>query len=172
MHGIHIPLTGYGSLPEGGAPAVAAQLGELAQWMRDRHSVMFLAGKDQVVAEEAEQSVFMEFADPATPGILDGLRSEVASLAVTWGIESPGPASSLRFPLLQHASLTPPVFQSAVGFAQGVVDGLDLAGSANVHELALYRYASDAAGEDWGAGTWAADLRWQIASVHALYGAR
>ena len=36
--------------------------------------------------------------------------------------------------------------------------------------LLLTRYSSDAAGDDWSNGRWAADLSWQQLHSHRLYG--
>ena len=70
--------------------------------------------------------------------------------------------------MLLFAGLPAPVFQSAVRFAEGVVDGVGLATYAGLAELALFRYESAAAGEDWSNGGWANDLTWQIVASFPL----
>ncbi len=67
-----------------------------------------------------------------------------------------------RISLMQHAELPPTVFESAVVFAGAVINDLDIPNETRAWQLVLLRFESDAAGEDWSHGGWAADLRWNL----------
>jgi hypothetical protein len=60
------------------------------------------------------------------------------------------------------------VFADAVEFAKEVVDGSEMPSMARAWRLLLIRFQSQAAGDDWSDGSWAADLSWQVLSSHEL----
>ena len=68
-----------------------------------------------------------------------------------------------HFPLLENGLLEPKVFEQAVRFSTQVVEDRRVDQEhPEAREFWLVRYESDAAGEDWSNGSWAADLRWSI----------
>ena len=73
-----------------------------------------------------------------------------------------------HLPLMQYASLPPAVFDDAVEFARAVVTDLQVPSTTRAWRLLLLRFESAAAGEDWGGGRWAADLRWDLLASHPL----
>ena len=70
--------------------------------------------------------------------------------------------------LMQHAELPPMVFDSAVVFAGEVVRDLAISNETRAWQLVLLRFESDAAGEDWSQGGWAADLRWNLLTSYPI----
>ena len=179
MHAVHLPLTGYFPCPEAVAPSVVAGLERAAAEFRSRSSLAFLARRGLAAAAGDRGSIYLEFAEAGNPSpkvegvsraqteFLDQLRTGVAA-ALAQSSLTAETASALRFGLLLFAGLPAPVFQSAVRFAEGVVDGVGLATHASLAELALFRYESAAAGEDWSNGGWANDLTWQIVASFPL----
>ena len=168
MHSVHLPLTGYFPCPEEAAPAIDTGLKKLAREFRHSYGRTFMARRVKVVQAESEGSIYAEFADSPNPQAVDLLRQGTAAIFNQCDVASGEVGSLLRFPLLQYAPLPPRVFESAARFAEGVVNGLELAPHAGLAELAFFRYESVAAGEDWDKGGWAADLNWQIIGIYPL----
>lgn len=73
-----------------------------------------------------------------------------------------------RINLMQHADLPAAVFDSAVHFARSVVRDLEVPDATRAWQMMLLRFASDAAGNHWDNGSWAADLRWRILAAYPL----
>ena len=172
MHSVHLPLTGYFACPEPEAPSLGAALEKIAAEFRIEHPHAFLVREGTIPDTEGERSIYLAFTDgndslsePDTAGLLQAEVAEVLSrLNLTVGAET----IPLRFALLKHSGLPGQVFQSAARFAEGVVRGLELPARVALSELALFRYESAAAGEDWEEGGWAVDLSWQIIGSYPL----
>lgn len=73
-----------------------------------------------------------------------------------------------RIKLLEYSNLPPPVLADAAEFARGISIDLPIPAVARAWRLMLLRYSSDAAGEDWSSGAWAADLRWECLASYVL----
>ena len=73
-----------------------------------------------------------------------------------------------RINLLENASLPSPVMADASDFAKGVTVDMGVPTVARAWRLVLLRYHSEAAGDDWSHGGWAADLRWEHISSYVL----
>ena len=117
--------------------------------------------------------IFLEFNDPSGPSALNRLHDAVADLLEeTSGVtQNPLPRSEdqqPRLPLMQYAQLPPAVFADAVEFARAAVADLQVPADTQAWRLLLLRFQSDAAGDDWGGGAWAADLRWELLASHTL----
>ena len=187
MHMVHLPLIEYFGCPEDSIPAVDAGLEKAVQEFNRDDRVVWLT-RQKVVAEAGETgSIFVEIADAGNhlpgsserrdsrPGAssktVNQLRDAVIEVvtqvngAVPRQPAEPGDGP-LRFHIMQHASLPPRVFASAAAFAEGALEGVDLAQNTYPVELVFTRFESDAAGDDWSAGGWAADLRWQIVNTY------
>ena len=184
MHAVHAPLTGYLRCREGAVPSIEASLEEIAAGFRDSSPGAFV-GRQGITAEAGNRgNIYVELAD-AGGGITGGgtgpgpgrqpiarLRSQVAATLAQHNLDAPAEGDHLRFALLQCADMPSPVFDSAVRFAEGIIDGVGLAARGRVFDLALFRYESYAAGEDWEGGGWSADLRWQVVNSFPLVDAR
>lgn len=176
MHSVHVPLTGYFPCPEEAVLSLDARLEDVAQEFQKEHPGVRLSRRVDLVHEEAEGSIYVEFdsGEGASPESLavEDLRNRLET-ALTGLNLAPQPENyPLRFALLQYAGLPLRVFESAARFAAGVVDGLGLAASVDLAELVIFRYESDAAGENWDGGGWAADLRWQVMDSFPLSGSQ
>lgn len=172
MHSVHLPLTGYFPCPEEEVPSLAAALEKVADDFRSEYTESFLVRTGLLAIGQEDGSIYVPFdggsnaiSEPRSADLLQGEVTEVLSrLNLTLG----GKLVALNFALLQHSGLPEQVFQSAVRFAEGVVNGLQLPGRVAPSELTLFRYESAAAGEDWDNGAWAIDLSWQIVNAFEL----
>ena len=172
MHSVHLPLTGYFPCREEEVPALAAALEKVAEDFRNEYPDAFVIRSGLLAIGQKEGSIYVPFdgvsgssSEPRSADLLQGEVREVLSrLNLTLG----GKLTPVNFALLQNAGLPDQVFQSAVRFAEGVVNGLQLPERVAPSELTLFRYESAAAGEDWSGGSWAADLSWRIVNSYPL----
>ena len=123
-------------------------------------------GREKIVADLDSGSIFVEFSDAGN--VLGQLQAGISQIMGQRQLQPEGDTAGLRVALMQHADLPPAVFRSAANFAAGLLDGSDLPQYAPVSELVLIRFESDAAGNHWRGGGWAADLRWQIINCYPL----
>jgi hypothetical protein len=70
--------------------------------------------------------------------------------------------------LLEHGGLPHAVLADATEFARGVSIDLGIPAVARVWRLAILRYSSSAAGDDWSNGRWASDLSWKCLHSYVL----
>ncbi len=189
MHSVHLPLTDYFPCPEAAVPGLEAGLEGIAADFRSRNPQVFLARQSVVAQAENRGHIYVEFAEAGSlmapvedvssssrhrPDLasqsqaIDPLRDEIAAILRRHNLRGNNETDDLRFALLQYADLSEPVFRSATLFAKGVLEGVGLSRHAGLSELALFRYESEAAGDDWNNGSWAADLRWQIRNSYPL----
>jgi len=172
MHSVHVPLAGYFPCPEQEAASLSVILGKIVEEFRGESQEAFLTREGTVAETEDKGSVYLAFADgdgPASEGGAVGtLRADIAEALSRLNLVVGGEAPALRFALLQHSGLPADVFRSAARFAEGVVNGLELPGKVAVAELALFRYESAAADEEWSQGSWASDLTWRICNSYEL----
>ena len=184
MHPVHLPLIDYFPCPEEMAQSVDAGLERAARESPGitlyQHSV--------VAAPDDTGNIFLDFAAGVHPTSPAGRAVNELGQWRDAVIEILGPVYGLspylephretdqenyrpRIALMQYASLPPRVFESAVTFAQAVVADLPVPERASPWQLALIRFESYAAGEDWAdwnRGGWAADLRWQFINSYPL----
>jgi len=172
MHSVHVPLTDYFDCPEEEAPSLGVILGKIAEEFRGEQQGAFLARKRTVAETDDKGSVYLAFADgaglTAEAGAIGLLRADIAEALSRLNLMVGGYAPVLRFALLQHSGLPSEVFRSAARFAEGVVNGLQLSSQVSVSELALFRFESDAANEEWSEGSWASDLSWRMVNSYEL----
>ncbi len=166
MHSVHLPLTDYFHCPETGVVSLDARLELVAADFRERHSGTRALRLDALVEDEERRDIYVGFGgaveDTEEPPAVGQLRSQLEAALAGLNPALNAGFCPLRFALLQNADLPLRVFESAARFAQGVVNGLELAPSVELSELVIFRYESDAAGDNWAGGGWATDLRWQI----------
>ncbi len=172
MHSVHLPLTGYFDCPEQEVPSLDAALDKVAGEFRDEYPSATVFRGHIVLAPEEQGSIYQAFADGVNtlgePEAAALLQADVAEVLSRFNLAVGGDPLPLRFALLQYSGLPDHVFRSAARFAEGVVAGLQLPTQVGLFELALFRYESSAAGEDWEEGSWATDLSWQIIHVYPL----
>ena len=172
MHSVHLPLTGYFQCPEEEVPSLSTALEKVAEEFRSEYPDAYVVRTGTLADSQEKGSIFVPFASGSDsfsePRAADLLQAEVIEVLSRLNLSVGGKLLPLDFALLQHSGLPDQVFQSASPFAEGVVEGLHLPTRVSVSELALFRYESAAAGEDWDNGGWAADLSWKIISTYSL----
>ena len=189
MHMVHLPLFGYFQCPENAVQPLETALESVARDFKRDNPNVFLS-REGVTSEAADGgSIFLEFADagnvlaepsgrghsgqgrnnnPTAAPAIGHLREAAAGVIAGLHLNPEASGQSLSFALMQHATLPGPVFESAVTFAAGVIEGLELPRYTSLAQLVFIRFESDAAGEDWSKGGWAADLRWRILGSYPL----
>ncbi len=186
MHMVHLPLSDYFALDDaansgngessgnGSAAAasetgLAAELEQLATRYR-RVAPRFPLFNRGIAAARPDAagggSIRLDFSPEVVNESLYRLQSLVADLLERSPAASGprcvfGPDFPPQIPLLSHASLPDSVFDGALEFAHAVVDDLKVSQITRAWRITLIRFESAAAGADWSAGRWAADLSWQ-----------
>ena len=185
MHMAHLPLIDYFPCPDGLVATVDARLEQAVEDFNKDDRPARLSRQPVASVLDESGHLYVPFVDDSEDpsrrrgtgfaGVSDktirqlredvvGVVGEVTGADAGWQGEAL--RIPVRFDLMQFADLPPRVFQSAASFAAGAVDGVDLPGSTIPVEMVLIRFESDAAGEDWNSGGWAADLRWQIVNAY------
>ena len=161
MQMLRMSLTSYFPCPEERLESLASQVEGIAKETRSQQP--YLLSRTGIVADQAVNGVVMEF---EAPGLLFYLQRKVLDAAQIHRSELFTP----RIALLEYGVFPEAILPDAVVFANGVAAGLETPRSASPWRLLLTRYSSDAAGDDWSSGRWAADLSWQQLYSHTLYG--
>jgi hypothetical protein len=178
MNPVHIPVADFFQCPDAAVEAIAAGLGKAAQESRRTRSNFELWNRGVATFPEVMSHIFLDFtvpADSATRGLrgLSVLHHDVLELLrQTHGVASDLLAAAENYqphlPLMQYANLPPAVFADAVEFARAVVEDLHLPQTTRAWKLLLLRFESNAAGDNWDGGRWAADLRWNALASYSL----
>ena len=165
MQMLRMALTPYFPCPDNRLSILASQVESIASETADqRPDMLRCAG---IVADTTMNGVVMEFEAPAQLFELQGKAMEAAQ-SHSAGLFSAHPFRP-AIALLEYGAFPEAILPDAAQFADGVASGLDMTEMALPWRLLLTRYSSDAAGDDWSNGRWAADLSWQQLYSHALY---
>jgi 2'-5' RNA ligase len=178
MHMLHMTVADFFQCSDGAIETLSTGLAGIAEQSRRRELRFPLVNRGVDTFPDVVGDIFLDFTVPQNPkekGVreLNVLHQNVIGLLE----RGEGVVPDLPFAkedyrphimLMQHARLSPRVFESAVEFARGVVRELQVPNSARAWRLVLVRFESDAAGEDWDSGRWASDLRWQVLDSYPL----
>ena len=170
MQMLRMRLTPFFPCPDDRVPVLESQVDGIAAETRSQQPCVLR--RTGIVADTAMNGVVLEFEAPALLLALQGRLLEAArthSPDVTEGDVTEGEPFRPSIILLEYGSFPEAILSDAVEFAAGVASGLGVPDSATPWRLLLTRYSSEAAGDDWSNGRWAADLSWQQVSSHALY---
>lgn len=170
---VHIMLAGFFPLPESSVEPLTKGLADLAADSRGRLPRFPLNNLGVATAPESPGTIFLDFTPLEPEDPLRVLYTKVADLIDRVSMVSPRQSQAAkgfhpRLPLLQYANLPATLFDDAMEFAGAVVNGLALPGTASAWRVILARFQSQAAGENWEAGSWAADISWELLSSHPL----
>lgn len=165
MQMLRMPLTPYFPCPEDRLSSLASQMEEIARDTRSQEPS--LLSRTGIVADLGMNGVVIQF--EASPLMLE-LQRELFAAAQNHSVGlHPSEPFSPRIALLEYGAFPEPILLDAVQFATGVAEGLNVAQKSTPWRLLLTRYSSEAAGDDWSKGRWAADLSWQQLASHRLY---
>ena len=164
MQMLRMALTPYFPCPDDRLSVLASQVEGIASETRDKRPYMLR--RSGILAVTSTNSVVMEFDAPA---LLFELQRKALEAAQSHSAGVQTEPFRPRIALLEHGAFPDAILPDAAQFAEGVASGLDMTEMALPWRLLLTRYSSEAAGDDWSNGRWAADLSWQQLSSHALY---
>ncbi len=175
---LRLPLVEYFECPEDAVESLSAGLGELAREGQRKYSEIPLAHHGASTSPECPGDIFLDFTAPEESGdrnqpALNSLRADVLELLGSSNVVNTGTVPSAddyhpHISLMQQAELPPTAFESAVLFAGAVIKDLEIPEETRAWQLVLLRFESDAAGEDWSHGGWAADLRWNLLASYPI----
>ena len=173
MNMVYLTVAGFFQCEESAVPSLKAGLSELASRSMQAAAQFPLTHAGVSIRPDAPGSIFLDFAAPAISPPLINLHASVANLVEgTEGVDPDAVKSAAEFqphlPLLQYARLTDGVFADAVEFARAVAADLQIPSTTQAWRLLLLRFESEAAGDDWSGGRWAADLRWELLASYPL----
>lgn len=173
MHLVSLPLTGYFGCPDSSVESLDTGLAGVASKVRETSPRFTLTHQGVRDLPGVTGHIFLDFSEPDRAQPVCALQRCVGELLhKTPGIAQeglfPGEGYRPQLPLMQYGDLPVTVFADAVEFARAVVTDLEVPDAARAWRLLLLRLRSDAAGESWEGGRWAADLRWQVISSDPL----
>ena len=178
MHMLRLPLIEYFQCPAEAVESLSAGLVNVVHLVYGKYQGVPLAHHGASTSLEYHGDIFLDFAAPEEardrePPALNSLRADVLGLLESeYGVNAAAVPSSYnyhpRISLMQHAELPPTVFDSAVLFAGAVIKDLEVPAETRAWQLVLLRFESDAAGQDWSQGAWAADLRWNLLASYPI----
>lgn len=173
MFMIHLTVADFFQCPDPAVEAIAAGLATLAAQSRQRIPQFPLSHNGVATFPNVIGTIFLDFQQPERPQPLHTLHHSVIDLLG----QTPGVIPDLRhsgekywphLTLMQAANLPPSVFEDAKEFARAVVEDSSPPASTKAWKLILVRFQSNAAGDSWDGGRWAADLRWNVLASYSL----
>ena len=173
MNMVYLTVSGFFLCEESAAPSLEVGLSILASRSTQTTPQFPLSHSGVATWPSATGHIFLDFAAPEIAPALNDIHASVTKLlAETDGISLDAANGAEEFqphlPLMQFARLPHGVFADAVEFAQAVAADLQIPSGTQAWRLLLLRFESDAAGDDWSAGAWAADLRWELLASYPL----
>ena len=179
MHMLHMPMSDYFPLATDDAGTVEAQLAGEVERLADRYRrvsprfPLFNRGITTTRETETDGNIWLDFSPEVVNESLYRLQSMVADLlernpSVGGPRRVYGPDFPPQIPLMSHADLPDSVFDGALDFARSVTDELKVSQITRSWRLALTRFDSNAAGDDWSNGRWATDLSWRAIGSYSL----
>ena len=173
MHMLHLPLVEYFQCTEQDIDSVDGILVTVARETRKATPRFNLNHRGVTTYPGRPGDIGLDFSGGGASAPLNVLyRSLTGRLGQVSGATLGHGAAEKEFEprivLMQHAALPEGVLADAAEFAKAVVVDLQIPVRTRAWRLLLVRFQSQAAGEDWSDGSWAADLSWQTLSSHEL----
>ena len=179
MHMLHMPMSDYFPLDTGESNDAEAQLARDLETLAERYRrvsprfPLFNRGITTTRPTDSDGNIWLDFSPEVVNESLYRLQSMVADAlernpAVGGVRRAFGPDFPPQIPLMSHADLPDSVFDGALDFARAVTDELKVSQITRAWRLALTRFESNAAGDDWSGGRWAADLQWRAIGSYSL----
>ena len=134
-----------------------------------RHAVLLVSVAPGIIKADVETgSIALNFTHNI--GGLLALQAEVAAAVARTcsGARLPGETFRPRISLLEFGGLPPAILDDATEYARVIVGDLALPVVTQPWRLLALRYSSEAAGDDWSNGRWAADVSWRQQFSYAL----
>ncbi|MDA0734099.1 MAG: 2'-5' RNA ligase family protein [Chloroflexi bacterium] len=178
MHMLHLTLADYFQCTDQALSTLSTGLSGIAAAYHHRVARFPLLSRGVFTFPDTTGNLHLDFRVSENPSDrhqreINALHNDVTELLEQTEGVLPDPRFSgenyrPHITLMQFADLTPVVFESARVFARAVLKDLQVPHNTRAWQVVLVRFESDAAGEDWHDGSWAADLRWQILNSYLL----
>jgi len=170
MHMLHLTVADFFQCSETGLTEVDAGLKTIAEQSRQSEPQFPLYHQG---VDGADGDIFLNLSGPRKPEALHRLHGNVVGLlrqtsGADLAMENLEENYRPHIILMQYAKLSSSAMADALEFAQEVVDDLAVPASTTAWRLLLVRFQSQAAGEEWSGGRWAADLSWEIVASYNL----
>ena len=164
MHMLRMPLVSYFECPDASLAALDAGLARVAA---NRRSTLGAVAPGNITADVETCSIALDFTHNI--GGLLALQEEVAAAAArTPGARLSGEIFRPRIALLEFGGLPPAILDDATEYARVVTGEMAVPVVTKPWRLVVLRYSSEAAGDDWSNGRWAADVSWRQLFSYAL----
>ena len=165
MQMLRMALTPFFPCADDRLPMLTALIEEIARETSTEKP--YTLSRTGIVAENTMNGVVIDFQAP--PQLFELQRKVIeAAQGNSPGLHVPE-AFKPRIALLEYGSFPEAILPDAADFAAGVASGVGMTEMTLPWRLLLTRYNSEAAGDDWSGGRWAADLSWQQLYSHPLY---
>ena len=181
MHMVHMAMSDYFPLSAGAESAAPAEarLAQELETLAERYRrvsprfPLFNRGITTTRPTETDGNIWLDFSPEVVNESLYRLQHMVSDLlernpSVGGERRAFGSEFPPQIPLLSHADLPDSVFDGAADFARAVTDELKVSQITRAWRLALTRFESAAAGDDWSGGRWATDLQWRAIASFRL----
>ncbi len=173
MHMLHLPLVEYFQCPESEIATVDSILDTVARETREATPRFNLNHRGVTTWPDRPSDICLDFSGGGVSAPLNVLQRSLTDRlgqvsGATLGHGAAEKEFQPRIALMQHADLPEGVLADAAEFAKAVVVDLQVPVRTRAWRLLLVRFQSQAAGEDWSDGSWAADLSWRTLSSHEL----
>ena len=178
MHMLHLSLVDFFKCADYALSGVSAGLSKIAEDSHHRVLRFPMSSRGIFSFPNTRGNLHLDFKVPENPSAhnqqeLNALHGDVTKLLVhTEGVvldlRHSGGKYHPHITLMEHADLTPKVFESALVFATAVLGDLNVPNYTKAWQMVLVRYESDTKDDDWHGGGWAGDSRWQILNSYLL----
>jgi 2'-5' RNA ligase len=178
MHMLHLTLVDFFQCPDSAVEWVSTGLAKISEGARRRAPRFPLVSRGVSTFPGITGKIHLDFTVSDNPiernqRELNILHDEVTGLleqteSIAFDLTPAGSNFHPHITLMEYANLPPAVFDAAVEFARAVVRDLQVPNNTRAWQMVLVRFESEAAGNDWDNGRWAADLRWQLVAAYPL----
>ena len=178
MHMLHLSLVDFFKCADQALSVVSAGLSKISEASHHRVFRFPMSSRGVFSFPNTQGNLHLDFKVPENLSAqnqqdLNALHGDVTRLLVhTEGVVLDLRHSEEKYhphiTLMEHADLTPTVFESALVFAMAVLSDLNVPNDTKAWQMVLVRYESDTDDDDWSDGGWAVDLRWQILNSYLL----
>ncbi len=164
MHMLRMTLVPYFECPGDGLPKLDAELARIVEQRRHLLPIVRWAG---ISSDEETGSIFLDLDDPGE-ALSHLQRAASGGVRRVRGARIQEDVYRPRIALLEFGGLPPAILDDATEYARAVAADLAVPAMASPWRLLALRYSSEAAGDDWSNGRWAADVGWRQLFSYAL----
>ena len=174
MHMLRMSMASYFECSDSMLDQLAIGIGQVAEESNNRSPQFSMNCRGVFTGntgnEVVPNNIYLDFGQSDSNHPLIRLRSDV--LEMVQGL----PEAALevngdyydKIYLMEHSDLSETVMGDAWEFAERAAVDVQVPEVARAWRLVVLRYHSDSAGDDWGHGSWASDIRWEYVASYPL----